>query len=104
MNIGIILSALVLGFIAGVAGAVVAIEVKTDRIRKDIADSALAIIRLNAELRDLKAADEGLAAAIQKTIERMQRERAGIWESLNTLWKRYDDTKEEKEQEGTEEE
>lgn len=90
MNIEIILIAVVFGFIAGVAGAVVAIEAKTEKLRKEISDTALAIIRLNKRIEELKTADNGTVIAIQELIKKMQRERAGIWDSINTLWKRFE--------------
>ena len=91
MNAGIILSALVLGFIGGVLGALVTIEIKTDRIRKEIDDAVLGISHVNSQIKTLKDADNALTIAIQRLIENFKRERGAIWESINGLWNDYDE-------------
>lgn len=89
MNAALILAALVLGFIGGVAGALVTIEIKTDRIRKEIDDSILGISHVNSQVKTLKETDNALMVAIQELTIRQKRDRAGIWQSLNDLWTIY---------------
>ena len=91
MNAAGFIIALVLGFIGGVAGALVTIEIKTDRIRKEIDDAVLGISHTNSQLKSLKDTDNALTVAIQRLIENMKRERGAIWESLNGLWNDYDE-------------
>lgn len=90
MNAALILAALVLGFIGGVAGALVTIEIKTDRIRKEIDDSILGISHVNSQVKTLKETDNALMVAIQELTIRQKRDRGAIWESLNGLWADYD--------------
>ena len=89
MNSAVFLVALVLGFIGGVAGALVTIEIKTDRIRKEIDDSILGISHVNSQVKALKETDNALMVAIQELAIRHKRDRAGIWQSLNDLWTIY---------------
>ena len=89
MNSAVFLVALVLGFIGGVAGALVTIEIKTDRIRKEIDDSILGISHVNSQVKTLKETDNALMVAIQELTIRQKRDRAGIWQSLNDLWTIY---------------
>lgn len=89
MNAAVFLVALVLGFIGGVAGALVTIEIKTDRIRKEIDDSILGISHVNSQVKTLKETDNALMVAIQELTIRQKRDRAGIWQSLNDLWTIY---------------
>lgn len=91
MNAAGFIIALVLGFIGGVAGALVTIEIKTDRIRKEIDDAVLGISHTNSQLKSLKETDNALTVAIQRLIENTKRERGAIWESLNGLWNDYDE-------------
>lgn len=90
MNAALILAALVLGFIGGIAGALVTIEIKTDRIRKEIDDSILGISHVNSQVKTLKETDNALMVAIQELTIRQKRDRGAIWESLNGLWADYD--------------
>lgn len=91
MNAPGILIALVLGFIGGVVGALVTIEMKTDTIRKEIDDAVLGISHVNSQIKTLKDSDNALTVAIQKLIENVKRDRGAIWESLNGLWNDYDE-------------
>lgn len=91
MNAAGILIALVLGFIGGVVGALVTIEMKTDTIRKEIDDAVLGISHVNNQIKTLKDSDNALTIAIQKLIENIKRDRGAIWESLNGLWNDYDE-------------
>jgi len=91
MNAAGFIIALVLGFIGGVAGALVTVEIKTERIRKEIDDAVLGISNINSQLKSLKETDNALTVAIQRLIENMKRERGAIWESLNGLWNDYDE-------------
>ena len=103
MNHAIVIVAAVIGCIAGAIGAVIVIETKTDKLKKDIADAALACIRANKEIENLKMADTATAVAIQKLIEKVQRERAGLWESVNNLWNKYEAEQEPEQEEEPEE-
>ena len=85
------LAALVLGFVGGVVAALVTIEIKTDKIRKEIDDAVLGLGHVNSQVKALKDADNALTIAIQKLIENIKRERGAIWESLNGLWNDYDE-------------
>lgn len=89
MNAAVFLVALVLGFIGGVAGALVTIEIKTDRIRKEIDDSILGISHVNSQVKTLKETDNAIMIAIQELTIRQKRDRGAIWESLNGLWTIY---------------
>jgi hypothetical protein len=91
MNAAGFIIALVLGFIGGIAGALVTVEIKTERIRKEIDDAVLGISNINSQLKSLKETDNALTVAIQRLIENMKRERGAIWESLNGLWNDYDE-------------
>lgn len=91
MNAAGILIALVLGFIGGVVGALVTIEMKTDTIKKEIDDAVLGISHVNSQIKTLKDSDNALTVAIQKLIENVKRDRGAIWESLNGLWNDYDE-------------
>lgn len=91
MNAAGFIIALVLGFIGGVAGALVTVEIKTERIRKEIDDAVLGISNINSQLKSLKETDTALTVAIQRLIENFKRERGALWESLNGLWNDYDE-------------
>lgn len=104
MNAALILAALVLGFIGGVAGALVTIEIKTDRIRKEIDDSILGISHVNSQVKTLKETDNALMVAIQELTIRQKRDRAGIWQSLNDLWTIYGRQQKEQQKEEPKEE
>ena len=86
-----ILIALVLGFIGGIVGALVAIEIKTDTIRKEIDDAVLGISNVNSQVKTLKDTDTALALAIQTLTQKVKTDRGAIWESLNGLWTDYDE-------------
>lgn len=91
MNAAGFLIALVLGFVGGVAGALVTIEIKTDHIRKEIDDAILGISHINSQVKTLKEADNALAVAIQELTWSVKRDRGAIWQSLNGLWNDYDE-------------
>ena len=86
-----ILIALVLGFIGGIVGALVTIEIKTDTIRKEIDDAVLGISNVNSQVKTLKDTDTALALAIQTLTQKVKTDRGAIWESLNGLWTDYDE-------------
>lgn len=86
-----ILIALVLGFIGGIVGALVTIEIKTDTIRKEIDDAVLGIGHANSQIKTLKDQDNALALAIQTLTQKVKTDRGAIWESLNGLWTDYDE-------------
>lgn len=91
MNAAVFLVALVLGFIGGVAGALVAIETKTEQNRRELDDIVHGLEYVRGEVRKLKDQDNALALAIQTLTQRIKTDRAGIWESLNGLWQDYDE-------------
>lgn len=84
------LIALVLGFIGGVAGALVIFETKTENNRKEISDLINGLEYVRAEIRNLKDTDSALNIAIQTLTGKIKKERGAIWESLNGLWVDYD--------------
>ena len=91
MNAAGMLVALVLGFIGGVAGALVTIETKTEQNRRELDDIVRGLEYVRGEVRKLKDQDNALALAIQTLTQRIKTDRAGIWESLNGLWQDYDE-------------
>lgn len=91
MNAAGFIIALVLGFIGGVAGALVTIEVKTDKIRKEIDDAVLDLGHVNSQLQALKDTDNAFTVALQRLIVSIKQDRASIWQSLNDLWNDYDE-------------
>lgn len=87
----VLIMALVIGFVAGIVGALITIEIKTDTIRKEIDDAILGISHVNTQLKTLKDSDNALTLAVQKLIVQVKRDRGQIWESLNGLWNDYDE-------------
>ena len=84
------LVSLVMGFVAGTVSAIVAVEAKTESLRKEMDD----VIRgLEASRTESKKAQEEVKAlnnAFQVMILQFKKDRGGIWQSLNDLWNRFD--------------
>lgn len=91
MNAAGFLIALVLGFIGGVAGALVTVEVKTEQARKETTDIISGLEYIRGKIKDLKDTDTALALAIQTLTQKVKTDRGAIWESLNGLWLDYDE-------------
>ena len=91
MNAAGFLIALVLGFIGGVAGALVTVEVKTEQARKETTDIISGVEYIRGKIKDLKDTDTALALAIQTLTQKVKTDRGAIWESLNGLWVDYDE-------------
>ncbi len=90
MNAAGYLIALLLGFIGGVAGALVTVEVKTEQARKETSDLIAGLEYVRGKIKDLRDTDNALALAIQTLTQKVKTDRGAIWESLNGLWSDYD--------------
>ena len=90
MNAAGYLIALLLGFIGGVAGALVTVEVKTEQARKETSDLIAGLEYVRGKIKDLRDTDNALALAIQTLTQKVKTDRGAIWESLNGLWSEYD--------------
>lgn len=90
MNAAGYLIALLLGFIGGVAGALVTVEVKTEQARKETSDLIAGLEYVRGKIKELRDTDNALALAIQTLTQKVKTDRGAIWESLNGLWSDYD--------------
>lgn len=95
MTFEVILLALTAGFIAGILGALVTVDIKTEKIRKEVNDLVLAIENGRSQTKTNKTKTDteinALTIALQRLIEQQKRDRGAIWESLNGLWNDYDE-------------
>lgn len=91
MNAAGMLVALVLGFIGGVAGALVTIETKTEQTRRELDDIVRGLEYVRGEVRKLKDQDNALALAIQTLTQKVKGQHAYTLQSLNDLWADYDE-------------
>lgn len=91
MNAAGMLVALVLGFIGGVAGALVTIETKTEQNRRELDDIVRGLEYVRGEIRKLKDQDNALALAIQTLTQKVKGQHAYTLQSLNDLWADYDE-------------
>ena len=90
MAISVIIISLIVGFVAGTVGALVAVEAKTEIIRKEVDDAVLGLKMTRSEAKKAQEASAAVNTALQQMILQFKRDRGAIWESLNGLWNDYD--------------
>lgn len=88
--ISIMLVSLVMGFVAGTVSAVVAVEAKTESLRKEMDDVIRGLESSRAESKKAQEEVKALNKAFQVMIQQFKRDRGGIWQSLNDLWNSFD--------------
>ena len=88
--ISIMLVSLVMGFVAGTVSAVVAVEAKTESLRKEMDDVIRGLESSRAESKKAQEDVKTLNHAFQVMIQQFKRDRGGIWQSLNDLWNSFD--------------
>ena len=88
--ISIMLVSLVMGFVAGTVSAVVAVEAKTESLRKEMDDVIRGLESSRAESKKAQEEVKALNNAFQVMILQFKKDRGGIWQSLNDLWNRFD--------------
>ena len=88
--ISIMLVSLVMGFVAGTVSAVVAVEAKTESLRKEMDDVIRGLESSRAESKKAQEEVKALNSAFQAMILQFKKDRGGIWQSLNDLWNRFD--------------
>ena len=88
--ISIMLVSLVMGFVAGTVSAVVAVEAKTESLRKEMGDVIRGLESSRAESKKAQEEVKALNNAFQVMILQFKKDRGGIWQSLNDLWNRFD--------------
>lgn len=87
--IGILIS-LVLGFCAGILGALVTNEAMLQKAEQRHRDERQKNEELAKTIEALQEHDRLEDVAMQTLIIRFKKERGAIWESLNALWNDYD--------------
>ena len=90
MAISVIIISLIVGFVAGTVGALVAVETKTEIIRKEVDDAVLGLEMARSEAKKAQETSAAVNTALQQMILQFKRDRGAIWESLNGLWNDYD--------------
>ena len=88
--ISIMLVSLVMGFVAGTVSALVAVETKTESLRKEMDDVLRGLESSRAEGKKAQEEVKALNNAFQVMILQFKKDRGGIWQSLNDLWNRFD--------------
>lgn len=88
--ISIMLVSLVMGFVAGTVSALVAVETKTESLRKEMDDVIRGLESSRAESKKAQEEVKALNNAFQVMILQFKKDRGGIWQSLNDLWNRFD--------------
>ena len=88
--ISIMLVSLVMGFVAGTVSAVVAVEAKTESLRKEMDDVIRGLESSRSESKKAQEEVKTLNNAFQVMILQFKKDRGGIWQSLNDLWNRFD--------------
>ena len=88
--ISIMLVSLVMGFVAGTVSALVAVETKTESLRKEMDDVLRGLESSRAESKKAQEEVKALNNAFQVMILQFKKDRGGIWQSLNDLWNRFD--------------
>lgn len=88
--ISIMLVSLVMGFVAGTVSAVVAVESKTESLRKEMDDVIRGLESSRSESKKAQEEVKALNNAFQVMILQFKKDRGGIWQSLNDLWNRFD--------------
>lgn len=88
--ISIMLVSLVMGFVAGTVSAIVAVEAKTESLRKEMDDVIRGLESSRAESKKAQEEVKALNSAFQAMILQFKKDRGGIWQSLNDLWNRFD--------------
>ncbi len=88
--ISIMLVSLVMGFVAGTVSALVAVETKTESLRKEMDDVIRGLESSRAESKKAQEEVKTLNNAFQVMILQFKKDRGGIWQSLNDLWNRFD--------------
>ena len=88
--ISIVLVSLVMGFVAGTVSAVVAVEAKTESLRKEMDDVIRGLESSRTEAKKAQEEVKALNNAFQVMILQFKKDRGGIWQSLNDLWNRFD--------------
>ena len=88
--ISIMLVSLVMGFVAGTVSALVAVETKTESLRKEMDDVIRGLESSRAESKKAQEEVKALNNAFQVMIMQFKKDRGGIWQSLNDLWNRFD--------------
>lgn len=88
--ISIMLVSLVMGFVAGTVSAVVAVEAKTESLRKEMDDVIRGLESSRSESKKAQEEVKVLNNAFQVMILQFKKDRGGIWQSLNDLWNRFD--------------
>lgn len=88
--ISIMLVSLVMGFVAGTVSAIVAVETKTESLRKEMDDVIRGLESSRAESKKAQEEVKALNNAFQVMILQFKKDRGGIWQSLNDLWNRFD--------------
>ena len=88
--ISIMLVSLVMGFVAGTVSAVVAVEAKTESLRKEMDDVIRGLESSRSESKKAQEDVKKLNHAFQVMILQFKKDRGGIWQSLNDLWNSFD--------------
>ena len=88
--ISIMLVSLVMGFVAGTVSALVAVETKTESLRKEMDDVIRGLESSRTESKKAQEEVKALNNAFQVMILQFKKDRGGIWQSLNDLWNRFD--------------
>lgn len=88
--ISIMLVSLVMGFVAGTVSALVAVETKTESLRKEMDDVIRGLESSRAESKKAQEDVKALNHAFQVMIQQFKNDRGGIWQSLNDLWNSFD--------------
>lgn len=88
--ISIMLVSLVMGFVAGTVSAIVAVEAKTESLRKEMDDVIRGLESSRAESKKAQEEVKALNSAFQAMILQFKKDRGGIWQSLNDLWNSFD--------------
>ena len=98
MNMAIILTAIISGFIGGVLGAMVLHEVLDQKFEKKRAEDAQQYAIIQHKLEQGNARYKTVTVALEQLTYKFVRERGAVWESLNGLWNDYDNRHKEPEQ------
>lgn len=91
MNMAMILTAIISGFIGGVLGAMVLHEILDQKFEKKRAEDAQQYAIIQHKLEQGNARYKTVTVALEQLTRRFVRDRGAIWESLNGLWNDYDD-------------